>query len=447
LVTQQSSFSRWLRLLRITSRRSRRQLTFLAGGVAVGAVAVVFATLADEAQAVFHRLIALYPWLPFVLTPASFASIAYVTRRYLPEAKGSGIPQAIAARRVAPALSRKLVSPWIGIGKVVLTLLGLLGGASTGREGPTVQVGAAIMSGVGSLTRIPRAGLILAGSCAGIAAAFNTPLGGIVFGIEEMSQSFERRTSGLSLVAVIMAGLTALAIKGNYAYFGTVTAAFPISVAWLAIPVCGVVGGGLGGLFSRAVVMAARGLPAWPGRLMAQRPILFAALCGLGVAVCGIASGETIFGTGYAEARHLLSLAGNTAITPAFAILKILATLLSTISGIPGGIFSPALAVGAGLGADIGLIFKHADPGALYLMGMVAYLTGVVQAPITAFVIVTEMTQATGMLIPLMATAVIAQTTSRAICIKGVYHALADGYLKRAAATTPAPAPPERPGE
>jgi H+/Cl- antiporter ClcA len=406
----------------------------------VGAVAVGFATLADEAQAVFHRLIAMRPWLPLILTPASFAAIAYVTRRFVPEAKGSGIPQAIAARHVGLARSRELVSPWIGIGKVILTLLGLLGGASTGREGPTVQVGAAIMSSVGRLTRIPRAGLILAGSCAGIAAAFNTPLGGIVFGIEEMSQAFERRTSGLTLAAVIMAGLTALAVKGNYTYFGTVAASFPVSAAWLAIPACGIVGGALGGAFSRVVVATARGLPGWAGRFMARWPAIFAALCGFGVAVCGQASGQTIFGTGYSEARHLMSHTG-VLITPAFAILKILATLLSTISGIPGGIFSPSLAVGAGIGADIGLIFRQADPGALFLLGMVAYLAGVVQAPITAFVIVTEMTEARGMLIPLMATAVIAQTTSRAICSKGVYHALAERYLTPPIAASPAPLP------
>jgi H+/Cl- antiporter ClcA len=423
---------RILRKLVLALRHSRRRIAFIAGGVAVGLAASLFAILSDKAQSAAFGWIERWPWLPLFLTPAGFAAITYVTRRFVPHAKGSGIPQTIAARHVrGSALSRQLVSLRVAIGKIALTLLGLLCGASTGREGPTVQIGAAIMSAVGDLTRIQRTGLLLAGASAGVAAAFNTPLAGIVFGIEEMSQSYERRSSGLTLAAIIVAGITAMAVLGNYTYFGLITVKFPETSQWFAIPVCGAVGGLLGGAFSRCVVAIARGLPGKCGRFIAERPIVFAALCGLGVAVCGLASGSSIYGTGYNQARGLLD--ATSSVPHGFGIIKILATFLSTISGIPGGIFSPSLAIGAGLGANIATVFPHVDPAVLLLMGMVAYLTGVVQAPITAFVIVSEMTDAHDMIIPLMATALVAHSVSRLIIKKGIYHALAAGILDRAA--------------
>lgn len=420
----------WGRYLGLVTRRSRRRVTFLAGGVTVGAGAVMFAVVADQMQAGFRWVVAFWSYAPLAVTPLGFMLIAYVTRRFVPSSKGSGIPQVIAARRLkGTAFGRELISMRVAAGKTLLTSLGLLCGASIGREGPTVQIGAAIMSQVGTLTRIQRSGLILGGACAGVAAAFNTPLAGIVFGIEEMSQSYERSTSGLTLTTVIVAGLTSLALVGNYTYFGTPHAQMTGMGGWVAIPLCGAVGGLAGGLFSRAVIAFTRGLPGRAGRAMSARPVLFAGLCGLGVALCGLATGNAVFDTGYDQAKELLETGAP--ISPAFGVMKIAATLLSSISGIPGGIFSPSLAIGAGLGSNLQALLPGVDPGALFLLGMVAYLTGVVQAPITAFVIVTEMADAHGMLIPLMATAVVAHTMSRLVCVKGVYHALAEDFLKQ----------------
>src|SRR6185312_556620 len=101
-----------------------------------------------------------------------------------------------------------------------------------------------------------------------IAAAFNTPLAGIVFAIEEMSRSFEQRTSGLVLTAVIIAGIASLALLGDYTYFGRSAATLHQLTDWLAVPLCGIVGGILGGAFSGIVVFAARGLPGAAGRFV-----------------------------------------------------------------------------------------------------------------------------------------------------------------------------------
>jgi H+/Cl- antiporter ClcA len=199
---------------------------------------------------------------------------------------------------------------------------------------------------------------------------------------------------------------------------------------WLAVPICGVVGGLAGGLFSRFVILLAKGLPGHLGSLIKRHPIPFALACGLAVAVCGLLSGDTIYGTGYAQVKHALE--GGTPLPESFGILKLLATVLSTVSGIPGGIFSPSLAVGAGLGSNVAHLFPSAPLAAILLLGMVSYFAGVVQAPITAFVIVTEMTDNHAMVVPLMAAALIAYGTSRLVCHEGIYHALAKGFLQRA---------------
>jgi H+/Cl- antiporter ClcA len=425
---------RYLRLAKVTSARWQRRAIFLFGGIVVGAAAVALALLSDRAMAAFALLLAKFHYASLVVTPAGFMLSVFLTNRYFQNSQGSGIPQAIAARQLTEQTARsRLVSVRIAVGKVLLTLLGLLCGASVGREGPTVQVGASIMFAIGRMSPRRQPGLILAGAAAGVAAAFNTPLAGIVFGIEEMSRAFEVRTSGLIIAAVVVAGLTSLGLVGNYTYFGTNASVLQFGFDWLAVPFCGVVGGLLGGTFSRVVIVMARGFPNAFGRTIKSHPLPFALVCGIGVALCGLASGDTIFGTGYAQVKGMLE--SGTPVPWNFGILKFAATTLSTISGIPGGIFSPALAIGAGLGANVAHLFPAAPLGAIILLGMVSYFAGVVQAPITAFVIVTEMTQNHNMVLPLMVASLIAYASSRLVCPEGIYHALAKGFLHREAAS------------
>jgi len=418
------------RHLWFSRRLWQQRLVFWLGGLATGGAAVLLAIAADYVQAWFRGALGISPYLALAITPAGLALSVYLTRRFFPGSQGSGIPQAIAARRLHDAAVRtRLLSARLALGKILLTLLGLLTGASAGREGPTVQVGAALMHAAGSVAGRHYRGLILAGGAAGVAAAFNTPLAGIVFAIEEMSRSFEQRTSGLVLTTVIIAGLVSLALLGDYTYFGHSAAMLQRPIDWLAVPLCGVAGGTAGGLFSLGVVAAARGLPGAPGRWMAAHPVAFAALCGLLVALAGLACGGAVHGTGYAEAKRLLEGAGG--VPQSFGVLKFLATLLSTVSGIPGGIFSPSLAVGAGLGADLARLLPGTPPGAIILLAMVAYFSGVVQAPITAFVIVLEMTDSSAMTVPLMAAALIAYGTARVLGTPAIYHALSRDFLRR----------------
>jgi len=415
------------RLFQVSAVRWRRRVLFLAGGLLVGALAAALALLADQAQQLFAAILIQSRYIALVLTPCGFALAVFLTNRFFPNANGSGIPQAIAARKLTDQAARsRLVSLRIAVGKILLTLLGLACGASAGREGPTVQVGASVMFALGRFSPRRQPGLILAGAAAGVAAAFNTPLAGIVFGIEEMSRAFEIRTSSLVIGTVIAAGLPSIALMGNYTYFGTTPVTLKTSVDWLAVPACGVVGGLAGGIFSRLVITMARGLPGRIGDLIKRRKVPFAAVCGFAVALCGLASGDLIYGTGYSQVKPALE--GGASLAQSFGILKLAATTLTTISGIPGGISSPSLAVGAGLGANLAAVFPGTPVEALLLLGMVSYFAGVVQAPITAFVIVTEMTQNHAMVVPLMAASLIAWAVSRTMNKEGIYHALAETY-------------------
>ena len=436
--------ARSLAVMRVHSLRWRRRLIFVGGGLIVGLLAVGLAVASDAVQAIFQSCLARWPYMPLVVTPLGFAFVVLLAVRIFPNTQGSGIPQAIAARTLQDQDARgRLVGLRVAVGKILLTLFGLLIGASTGREGPTVQVGASVMFLIGKINPHRQPGLILAGAAAGVAAAFNAPLAGIVFAIEEMSRSFEVRASGLIIAGVILAGLVAEALLGNYTYFGFTAAALPIGTAWMAVPICGVIGGFSGALFSRILVAVPDALP---GRALIRRhPVLFAALCGLCVALCGLLGGGQIFGTGYQQARAVLHHTGSVPL--AYAPLKLLATALSSVAGVPGGIFSPSLSVGAGIGADVARFFHHAQPGPIVLLGMVAYFTGVVRAPITAFVIVSEMTGDHGMLVALMAAALIADFCARTVNHEGVYHMLSKRFLGPPPAEPVAPSRPDLPAQ
>jgi H+/Cl- antiporter ClcA len=218
-----------------------------------------------------------------------------------------------------------------------------------------------------------------------------------------------------------------LALSGNYTYFGVVSAHLEFGAGWAAVAVCALAGGVAGGLFSQILISAARGLPGRAGQWLIRHPLLFAAICGVAIALLGVASGGTSYGTGYAEARSMLE--GHSTLPAIYPVLKLLSTLVSYLSGIPGGIFAPSLSIGAGLGQWLAHLVPGAPSGAVVLLGMVAYFSAVTQAPITATVIVMEMTDNQTMTIPLLATAMLAFGVARLVCRRPLYGTLARRFL------------------
>lgn len=396
--------------------------------------AIFFAVACERANTLFHKLITISPYLPLLVTPVALALVVAATRRFFPGSQGSGIPQTIASLEPGAAgleARERVLSIRVAVGKVFLTIAGLMSGSSVGREGPTVQIGAAIMHGLGRLTRFPKhdmeRGLILAGGAAGVAAAFNTPLAGIVFAIEEMSRSFEQHNSGTILMTVIIAGITSLALLGNYSYFGHTSESLDFGRAWSLVIVTGIVCGLLGGAFSRALIEVNRGLSGRLGSWMRAKPIELAAACGLLLALIGLASGNSTYGSGYSEAKSLLD--GQAVLPDGYGILKMAATLVSYVSGIPGGIMAPSLSAGAGLGVNIAHFMPSVPAGTAIILGMVAYFAGATQAPITSFVIVMEMTDNHDMILPLMAASFLGSVCSKLVCPSPLFHTLARNFM------------------
>ena len=335
---RRARFRRMSRLPLLSPRQWLRRLVFWFGAILVALLAILFARAADEASRLFHQAVDGRSLLVLLLAPAGITLAVLLTRTVFPGAQGSGIPQTIAALHMhETAAMDQVLSLKVAVGKVALTLLGLLSGASIGREGPTVQVSAAVMHGLGRMLRLPRLdlqrGLVLAGGAAGVSAAFNTPIAGIVFAIEELAHSFEARTSGVVLGAVILAGITTLALAGNYSYFGVISVELNIGMGWIAVALCAAAGGVAGGAFSQVLVSAARGVPGAAGRWLVRHPLLFAAGCGLALALLGLLSGGTTYGTGYAEASSMLQ--GQSHLPALYPVYKLLATLVSYLSGIP----------------------------------------------------------------------------------------------------------------
>jgi H+/Cl- antiporter ClcA len=423
------------------------RVVFWTGALAIGVVSVVFARLADHAQFAFLAMTQAGGFgflLPLLVTPFGFALCAFLSIRLFPNSQGSGIPQAIAARHLNQDEDRfRLLSIRLAFGKILLTVVGLLSGASIGREGPTVQVGASFMLAAARIGGMAQArGLILAGSAAGIAAAFNTPLAGIVFAIEEMGRAYESRANGIVLTAVILSGLASLALAGSYQYFGSTSAAPILWRDWALVPVCGVVGGALGAGFSGLALHLGLRLRRWAQPAPLKRMVAFAALCGLGVALIGILSSGTTFGTSYEQARGALE--GEPTSLMFFAE-KLVASFLSMLSGIPGGIFAPSLSIGAGLGSTIGqMMGTSVALGAV--LGMAGYFAGVVQAPMTAFVIILEMTGNHEAVIPIMAVSMIGYVTSRILSREPLYHGLSRNFIAAAIRARRAKEAEEGPG-
>ncbi len=408
----------------------RPRLVFWCGALAIGLVSVGFARLADLAQKGFAGLTASGQWaflLPLALCPLGFMASAFLAARLFPNSQGSGIPQAIAARHLREAEDRsRLLSLRIAAGKIALTVLGLFCGASIGREGPTVQVGASIMLAVARFSGMAQArGLILAGSAAGIAAAFNTPLAGIVFAIEEMSRTYQSRANGLVLTAVILSGLAALGLAGSYNYFGEASVSPAGLKDWGLVLVCGIGGGALGAAFSGLALHFGQRIRRWAQPQPLPRMVALAGICGLAVAAIGIAFGGATFGTGYDQARGAVE---GHALPLLFFAGKLAASFLSMLSGIPGGIFAPSLAVGAGFGSTVGSLMGTGIALAA-ILGMTGYFSGVVQAPMTAFVIILEMTGDHQAVIPIMAVAMLGYITSRILSREPLYHGLSRVFI------------------
>ncbi|MES2190079.1 MAG: chloride channel protein [Pseudomonadota bacterium] len=418
--------------------------------IAAGLLVVAFTLLSDWTFALFEQLYGTNRWLILVWTPALTAAIVWATRRHFSGAAGSGIPQVMAALDpvTPPEMRGRFVSLRLTLAKIGLASAGLLGGLSIGREGPSVQVAAGVMQHARRWLR-PESGmsthaLLVAGGAAGIAAAFNAPLAGVVFAIEELSRKLESRNSGLIITAIVLAGLMGVSVFGNITYFGVIKVP---PLGWNAVLpgllvtlLCGV----LGGLFSRLLAASLTGSPDRFSEWRRKYPVRFAAAGGLVIAVIGLVSQGSTFGAGSHAVKQML--AGESDVPSLYVLLKFVATWLAAWCGVPGGIFAPSLSIGAGVGHNVAVLVSPEIGAALIAMGMAAFLAAVTQAPLTAFIIVMEMIDGRAMVLSLMMAAMLASLVSRMLS-RPLYERLSESMIATlpsqtaTEAVTPASAP------
>ena len=240
-----------------TSVRFRRRIAVITGAILIGIVAVLFAEAADYTGLVFSAYARTWHWLPLVTTPLGFMALVWLTRRFVPLARGSGIPQVMAAQTDPTAAMGGLIAVKTVLGKVVLTMAAILCGASVGREGPTVQIAAAVMGISHRVLRVPLKGaVVIAGGAAGVGPAAmpqdpprfgsqlgfgrSTPLAGVMFAIEELAAAYEQKVTLLVLSAIVIAGLVAQSLAGDYIYFGAIGAHMPTASALIVVPICSI---------------------------------------------------------------------------------------------------------------------------------------------------------------------------------------------------------------
>jgi H+/Cl- antiporter ClcA len=432
--------------LRLRVRRAWRLGLISAVAVLGGLVAALFARLCDAAMSLHTRWLSFSPWLAAGVLWAGLTLAAWLTRRFVPEAAGSGIPQVIAAaeQRWRGRWGGQRVTLRTALWKVVLTAGLLVCGASIGREGPTVQVVAGV---VRSLTRGLRGGpgrraMIVAGGAAGVAGAFNTPIAGIVFAVEELAKGFDRRTHTTVILVVVATGFASYALQGDYTYFGQLSGA-ALGSAWVAAPVIGLAGGLAGGVFARVLSELIGPQDNALTRLRRARPVVFASMCGLVAAAVALGSHGVTYGPGYDEAKSLLQ--GHPEGGAGFAAWKAIASLAASASGAPGGIFAPALATGAGIGAAFAKAGLWVGARDAVVLGMTSYLSGVVQAPLTSAVILMEMTREPGLVGPLLLAALLARWASGLVMPEPIYHRLSQSWRLTSRAEQPTSAVAEPP--
>jgi H+/Cl- antiporter ClcA len=377
--------------------------------------------------------------LLIVAGPICFFLSWFVVYRYAPGAKGSGIPQVMAAIAIvdskeADRVQRSVAledlvgvkTAWI---KILSSGLCVIGGGAIGREGPTIQIAAGLFFLMHSWLRgifplLNAEAWLIAGGGAGIAAAFNTPLGGLVYAVEELATKHFNQFRTTLISAVMVAGIAALGLAGNYLYFGSPKlGAITVTDHFLAILIGGAAGAA-GGLFGASLFAIAK----YRKRLLSFRSQAAAALlCGATIAGIAYLIHADAIGPGHELVMGYLS--DEIKPTLQLALARFTAPIISYAAGGAGGIFAPSLAAGASIGASIAHYFDPSQTEFFVLLGMVGFLTGVTHAPFTSMVLILEMTDRHSAIFPLMLATLAAFGAAKLIGRHSFYDLMKEEYL------------------
>ena len=390
-------------------------IPFWVASLITGLMAVLYARLFALAEKGTAYIVHLHLWYLFILTPLCFLTAWWLVRQFAPYARGSGIPQVIAAIELAtPKYNEKvdkLLSLRVITVKMASSLIMAFGGGVIGREGPTIQIAGSVFRKINQWLpdwwpKISKRNMIMTGAAAGLAAAFNTPLGGIVFAVEELTRTHISYFKTALFTAVIIAGLTAQALIGPYLYLGYPDVSHLSDSIFLGVVLVAIPAGLLGALMSKWILLIFR----WKSGFRFTRQHVFYIIgCALLIASLACFVNEKVLGSG----KELMTTAlfTNDKFSPWYMpLLRIVGPIFSFTTGAAGGIFAPALSAGASIGSAISgwMHLTATNTNLLVLAGMVGFLTGVTRTPFTSAILVLEMTDRHNVIFHLMLAGMIA---------------------------------------
>jgi H+/Cl- antiporter ClcA len=411
-------------------------LPFWIASLLAGMTAVVYAKLFAGCEELAIAVYKQHSWAFIFLTPLCFILSALVVKYFSPNARGSGIPQVMASIELATVKHQskiqKLLSFRIIFFKIASSLLMVLGGGAVGREGPTIQIAGSLFYRISqfipaSWPKIARRNMIMTGAAAGLAAAFNTPLGGIVFAVEELTKTHITYFRTALFSAVIIAGLTAQGILGPYLYLGYPPVNGLSTYIFAAVIITAIIAGLSGSIMSKIILR----LMAYKSTLKQSRQWILIGCLGLITGLIAFIVNGNILGSGKILMSSLL-FTDHKHVLWYLPLVRLAGPILSFTVGGAGGIFAPALSTGACIGAGVSDLFNASGGNAnlLMLAGMVGFLTGVTRTPFTAAILVLEMTDRHSIIFYLMLAALIANLASLLIDKHSFYDHLKKQYLK-----------------
>lgn len=420
----------------------QQSLPFWIASFVVGLVAVGYTRLFSVSEHLLTIIMQWHAWMIFILAPLSFLVAWMIVQLFAPNARGSGIPQVMAAIELSSPKHDgkvgKLLSLRIMITKIASSLMMVFGGAAIGREGPTIQVASSIFHFINKLipsswSRVSTQSYILTGASAGLAAAFNTPLGGIVFAIEELAKVHIRYFRTALFSAVIIAGLTAQGLLGPYLYLGYPDVRFLAISIFVPLVLVAVLGGIAGSLMSKAILKLTR----WKRHFSKWQNVCFVLGAGLLVASLAYFFDAEILGSGK-DTMNTVLFTENKVSGANTVLMRMLGPVIAFNTGAAGGVFAPSLAAGASIGAFVSnlLHLSGANANILILSGMVGFLTGVTRTPFTSAILVLEMTDRHSVIFHLMIAAMISNIAALMIDRHSLYEQLKNDYVAQTISET-----------
>lgn len=398
-------------------------------GVLIGVVGVAFRLgtekLTEFLHAHHYSREHWYDWLYFpVICTLGGLFASWVTQKFAPDAAGSGIPQvkyALNARK--PVLMRFRTA----VVKFFAAMAGIASGLSLGREGPTIQIGAGMGDKLAKMMGGKhRKRAIASGAGAGLAAAFNTPIAGVMFVIEELDHDFSSVSLGPAIVGSVCAAVTCRILYGDFFTFHFQTdTGINLSVLPLYIAL-GVIAGIFGIYFQKSIIWS---LDFYKGLSAKIPPAYFGAIAGLITGLVALVLPEAI-GGGHVTLEGTLAQTYIWKVIPLIFVAKYFLTVLAYGSGVPGGIFAPSLVLGALLGTSLGNLANYLlpamdlNPATFAFIGMGAFFTAISRAPITSVVMLFELTGNYDLVLPLMLACIIANVAAEKLHNGSIYENL-----------------------